>query len=245
MSAAVTAPFACARDGGHGGKARRILQQAGARTFAEIQHRRDQHEPLHPDALMDLQFANDLRSANAAIAFADDKFRREQAVGLFQPAADRHRDRVDVAVDREKPLARVLAGRNEAAIAGPDRIDEDEIGEVEPGLGIGLQIGRSGSNRRISIDRQPPGSGRAELQKGGGSPRPAIEKESDRPRRRIGAVQPIGRVGDIGLRLALVVEQADRARGRREGERAPGENQRLLGRGIRRQTMQLGSDRRI
>src|ERR1700733_8380076 len=88
-------------------------------------------------AMLDLQLANDLRSADAAIAFADNKFGRQQPVGLLQPAADRHGDRVDVAVDRKEPLASVLAGRDEAAIVVPDRIDENEVGEVEPGLGIG------------------------------------------------------------------------------------------------------------
>ena len=171
-------------------------------------------------------------------------FGRQQAAGLFQPAADRQRDRADVAVDREEPLAHVLAGRDEAAIAGTDGIDEDEIGKVEPGLGVGLQIGRRRGNRRVAVDGKPPGSGGAELQIGGGRARPAIEEEGHGPGRRVGAIQLIGGVGDIGLRLALVVEQADRTGGGRESQRAPGKRQGLLGGGIRRQTMLLGRGRR-
>src|ERR1019366_2637970 len=52
-------------------------------------------------------------------------------------------------------------------------------------------------------------------------------------------------VGDIGLRLALVIELADRTCGGREGQRAPGKSQRLFRRGIRRQAMLLGDNRRI
>src|ERR1700684_981028 len=70
-------------------------------------------------------------------------------------------------------------------------------------------------------------------------PAPPVEQEGHRTGGRIGAVELIGGVGDIGLRLALVVEQADRTGGRREGERASRERQRLFGGGIRRQAMLL------
>ena len=82
---------------------------------------------------------------------------------------------------------------------------------------LGLRSGEADEMARLAFDRQPPGSGAAELQIGGGCARPAIEEERHRPGARVGAIELIGGVGDIGLRLALVVEQAERA-GRR-GER--------------------------
>ena len=124
----------------------------------------------------------------------------------------------------KKSLAHVLAARDEAAIAGADRIDEDEIGKVEPGLGIGLQIGRGGRNRRVAADGDPPRPGRCRIaSKRRLRPGPPLKKNVTGRLARIGAVQLIGGIGDIGLRLALVVEQPDRSRGRCEGQRAAGE----------------------
>ena len=72
---------------------------------------------------------------------------------LLQPAADHERDRIDVAVDGVEGLARVLAARDEAAVAGADGIDEDEIGEVEPGLRVRLHLGEADG------DKASPSSG--------------------------------------------------------------------------------------
>ena len=227
----------------HRGKAPDILQQAGAGKFAVVEQRRHQNEPPHPDALVDLQIAHDLRPANPAIAFTGDEFRRQQPIGFLQPAADHERDRVDVAVDRIEPLAHLLAGRDEAAVAGADGIDEDQIGKVEPGLGVGHQIRRRGGRHRVGVDGEPPRSGRAELQPGRGRARPAIEQEGHRPGARVGAVELVGGVGDIGLRLALVVEQRNRAGGGGEVERPPGKRERVSGGRIRRQPVLLGGRR--
>ena len=46
------------------------------------------------------------------------------------------RKAVDVALDGIEPLPHLIAA-DHAAVAGAGRIDEDEIGEIEPGLGIG------------------------------------------------------------------------------------------------------------
>jgi len=118
------------------------LQEAGAGELAEVQQRRHQDQALDADAVLDLQLAHDLRSANAAIALARDVFRRGQPVVLLEPAADHQRDAVGVAVDGVERLARLLAARDETAVAGADGIDEDEIGEIEPGLRVRLHLGR-------------------------------------------------------------------------------------------------------
>jgi len=90
------------------GQAGDILEDAGAGTLAEIEHRRNQDQSPYAYALLGLQLAHDPGCADAAIALADDEFGREQAIGLLQPAADRDRKRLDVAVDREKPLACII-----------------------------------------------------------------------------------------------------------------------------------------
>ena len=135
-------PLGFARHRRHARQRVHVLQEARAGEVAEIEQGRDHDQPAHADALLGLQIAHDLRSADAAIAFAGDKFRRQQAIVFFQPAPDHQRNRVDVAVDRIEPLARVLASRHETAVAGADGIDEYEIGEIKPGLGVGQQIGR-------------------------------------------------------------------------------------------------------
>ena len=160
---------------------------------------------------------------------------------LLEPAADHERDRIGVAIDGVEALARVLAARDEAAVAGADGIDEDEIGEVEPGLGVRLHLGRGRRRQRFAIERQPPRPGRAELKPCRGRAGPAVEQERHGARRAVGAVELVGRIGDVGQRLALVVEHADRAGGRREIERAAGQIERLLRGRIRRQTVRLGA----
>ena len=77
-----------------------------------------------------------------------------------------------------------------------------------------------------------------------GRARATVEQKRHRPAGAIGAVELVGGVGDIGLRLALVVEQPDRACGGGEVERAAGQRQRLPGGGIRRQAMLFGHRRR-
>jgi len=227
----------------HRGQAPDILQQAGAGEFTVVEQRRHQNEPPHAHSLVALQIAHDLRSANPAIAFTGDEFRRQQAIGFLQPAADHQRDRVGVAVDRIEPLARLLAAGDETAVAGADGIDEDQVGKVEPGLGVGHQVRRSGGRHRVGVDGEPPRAGRAELQPGGGRARPAIEQKGHRPGTWVGAVELVGREGDIGLRLALVVEQRNRAGGGGEVERPAGKRQRMPGGRIRRQPALLGDER--
>src|SRR3954466_741040 len=117
---------------------RDILQEAGAGELAEVQERRHQDQSPDADAVLKLQLPHYLRPANATIAFAGDVFWRGQPVVLLEPAADHERDRIDVTVNGVERFARVIAGRDEPAIASADGIDKDEIGEIEPGLRVRL-----------------------------------------------------------------------------------------------------------
>ena len=130
-----------ARDCCHGRQRSQILQHARAGVLAVVHQRRNKDKALHADALLRLQILHDLRSANSAVTLPHNEFRRRQAVRLLQPTADRHRDRGDVAIDRVKSLAHVVARGDEAAVSGTDRIDENEIGKIKPRLGVGLQFG--------------------------------------------------------------------------------------------------------
>ena len=109
---------------------------------------------------------------------------------------------------------------------------------------LGRRSGGAEDDAASALKAKPPRAGDAELQPGGGRARTAVEQERHRPGARIGTIQLIGGIGDIGLRLALVVEQPDRTRRGREIERAPRQRQRLSGGRIRRQPMLLGDDRR-
>ena len=221
-------------------KLRRRAWRARAGKIAIVEQRRYEDQPAHADALLGLQVAHDLRPANPAIAFTGDVFRRRQAIVFFQPAPDHQRNRADVAVDGIEALARVVARRHEAAVAGADGIDENHIREVEPGLGVRQQVRRSRRHRPLAADRQPPRSGITELQPCRRRTGTAVEEERDRTLRTIAAVDLIRGVDDVGLRLALVVEQPDRSRNRGEVERTAGQCQRVFGGGIRRQPMLLG-----
>ena len=126
---------------------------------------------------------------------------------------------------------RRLAGRDDPAVAGPRRVDEDEIGEVEPGIGVVDEVRRRGG--RQILHRQAPGAERAQLQPGRARAGTAVDREGHRPAGRVGAVELVGDVGDLGLRRAVVVLEADRPGGRREREGAAFEAQRVLGGRIR------------
>ena len=85
---------------------------------------------------------------------------------------------------------------------------------------LGSRSGEAEDDAAVGVDRQPPRAGVAELQPGRGRAGSAVEQEGHRPGARVGAIELVGGVGDVGLRLALVVEQPDRAGGGGEVQRA-------------------------
>jgi hypothetical protein len=121
------------------------------------------------------------------------------------------------------------------AVAGADRIDEDEVGEVEPGFGV-RQEGRHGRRRRgLDIHRQAPWPKPPEMQPDRGRARTAIERERDGPLPWICAIERIGDVGHFGERAALRIGNWQRARGCREGKRTAGQFDHMLGNRVRGQ----------
>src|SRR5436305_15159341 len=92
---------------------------------AEIEHRRNQDQSARGDALL-IELRCKLRRAEAAIAFARDELLRCLAPIFLDPSAHEGRKHIDIAIDRPELLAHLVAGRDEAAVAGADRIDEHE-----------------------------------------------------------------------------------------------------------------------
>src|SRR5262249_1067063 len=101
---------------------------------AEVQHRRNQDKTTDADALISLQHPCNLGCAKSAVAFADDEFGRGLAACLLDPFADENAERLRVAVNGPKLAPHSVAGCVEPAVAGADRVDEHEIGKVEPSV---------------------------------------------------------------------------------------------------------------
>src|ERR1041385_1349056 len=139
---------------------------------AEIEHGRNHDEAAYANTLL-VELSGELRRTKAAIAFARDEGARGLAALFLDPLAHEGRKHVDVAVDRPEMLAHVVAGVDEAAVTRADRIDEHQVGEVEPGVGIGNERGRG--RRRDLVERRPPRPRRAELHVGRRSAGTAVE----------------------------------------------------------------------
>ena len=167
-----------------GGRQRRQLQRRAQRRLVvaegepAFQHRRQHDDAGNDDALVALQRARHLGGAEAAIAFAEQIFRRSDAVVLGDIERDRLGERLGVAADAPEMLGVVRLHR--AAPAGADRIDQHQVGEGEPGVGIVAQL-RGRSVAAVGPEIEDARADQAEMQKGGGRARPAVEHESQRP----------------------------------------------------------------
>ncbi len=205
----------------HRGKARDPAERCVAPVAApaEVQHRRDHHKAADADALF-AELAGKLRRAEASVALTGDECLRHLPSGLLDPFAHKGRKHVDIAIDRPELLAHVVTGIDEAAVAGAHRIDEHQIGEVEPGFGIGNNgRGRRGSD---SVQRQSPRPYRAKLHVRRRCARATIEHEGEGATCRLDVGPHIGDIGDLGLQLAFAIVDRDRAGGRLEAQRPAG-----------------------
>ena len=123
-----------------------------------------------------------------------------------------------------------------AAPAGADRIDQHQVGEGEPGVGIVAQ----GRGRRIVAVRpeiEDARADQAEMQESGRRARPAVENEGQRPV----CARAFGDIGGIEHRRALVaglVVERQRSGGRRIGEPSFGRIDQMVGDGVARKQAQ-------
>ena len=138
-------------DGGVGREEELVGEVVAAveRCRLEVEDRRDQDDAVEVEALLP-EPARETGGARRAVALAGQELRRGPAAVARRPEANEFADRLDVRVDAVK-LVRV-AERNGAAVAGRDRIDEDEIGDVEDAAlvvdGAIRRLARRGLRRR-------------------------------------------------------------------------------------------------
>jgi hypothetical protein len=131
-----------------------------------------------------------------------------------QPLPDEDRNRVDVAIHLLIGLRitrRAVRSRQHPAVAGADRADEHQIGEVDPAVGVLFQPRRHARERPIPRrgNGQRPDGGN--VQKNARPARPAVDQEGYRARCRIGTVLNIVDLGAVCIISALVPQR--RARG--------------------------------
>ena len=150
-------------------------------SIGRIEVRRDGHDAVHRHADLRLQVVRDPRHAVAAVALANQVFARREAMVLHQPVEDDAREVVDVVVGGVEILLRLIGGYERPAEAGADRIDEDEIGEVEPRARI---VGERCRIRRavaLIAEGDVLGSDRAEVQVHRRRAGAAVERDRHRP----------------------------------------------------------------
>src|SRR6185503_9004153 len=111
------------------------------------------------------------RGAEAAIAFAEKIDRRVAAAEPGQRETDGLAQRVEILAHPEKALLRVLAALGDA-VAGADRIDEDEVGEIEPRIGVVCDVAMGGRQSSAIAEIEDARSGGEEVEIGRSSAGP-------------------------------------------------------------------------
>ena len=224
MTGPLASAIAAASDGNDAARAM-ALPRPGTLRSRHPQRRRDQDHAAEGEARHGLQRLRQARPTKAAVALAHEDPRRvEPAVGL-QPPLDEDGERVDIALHRPELRAHRLVLAVEAAVAGAHRIDEDEVGEVEPGLGVGQQIGRRRRVHDRRRDGEPPWPERAQVQPSRGRPRPAVDDEGDGAPARLRAVDEVGEVAHLGHDDTFRVLESHGTRLGREGQGAVGQGE--------------------
>ncbi len=104
----------------------------------KIQHRRNQDQAIDSNALVGLQPTRDLGHAKATIAFTGQELGRGDAIVIGQPAADGRGERSDISFNAPEIFPDVIIALD-AAKPRARRVKEDEVGEVEPGLGVRMK----------------------------------------------------------------------------------------------------------
>ena len=113
---------------------------------AEIQHARQQHDPVQIHALLVLQIAGEVGGAGGAVAFAGQELGRCPAAMARSVEPDELAHRLHVAIHAVE-LPRVVPRRG-TAVAGGDRVDEDQVRDVQDRVFVVHQLIRR--RRRIA-----------------------------------------------------------------------------------------------
>ena len=170
---------------------------------AEVEDGRDQDDAVDRDIIIAaLQFVDQRHRPGRAIAFAADIFGRRPAAIIVQPQADKFGDRFGIGGHAPIILGILLADR--MGKAGADRIDEDEVGDVQQRFGIVHHwIGRRAVILRIG-QHHPLGTEGAHVQPERSRAGAAIIEEGDGALL-VTAILDIGSGIDGRERLAVLV----------------------------------------
>ena len=173
----------------------------------ELEHGRDQHDPVEVDVGA-LQVTGEDRRAGRPVALAEEVAGRVPAFVLAQEAADELRQRARVLVD--SPV--VGPGRVAEGVAEPgaDRVDHDDVGDVEDGVGVVLEgVGGApcGPTSGVTTRRGPMIPMCSQKEAEPGPPLYAKTRGRSRRGRTVGA--EVGGVPELGGGVAVVVREGD------------------------------------
>jgi len=163
----------------------------------EIERRREHDRPVEVDGVLLGQDARQRRDPLPAIALPRDGLRRTPTLVDRQPLADEAGNGVEVASDPVVGLAvkgfAVGPGQH-AAVAGVDRVDEDEVGEADPAVGVLFQTRRDRGKAAVPGGHDRLRTDRGEVQVDAGGAGAAIEGKGHRS---LGGIRALERVGDV------------------------------------------------
>ncbi len=161
------------------------------------------------------------RTAERVVPYDSPKrnFGEFQRLKLCQIALDKLRERVGVLVDAPEVFGFPRA--DDAPVATPGHVDEDEVGLVEQAVTVVEEpIRRPRSGSRIA-GADPDRTERSHTQPNGGTAGAAVIQKRYRSMRRVGTVQRVGGVEYPRGGLIVAVPQGDRASARRVAKAAP------------------------
>ena len=171
----------------------------------ELQHHRDQHDPVqvHVGAL---QVAREHRRAGGAVAFAEQVAGRVPALVFAEEAPEELRQGARVLVNA--PEVRSVGAFEGMAETGADRIHHHDVRDVEEGVFVVLQrVGRRALRADLGSDH-PARTHDAHVEPEGRRARPPVEGEDQRPLAGGRAVRAeVGGVEQLGGGFAVVIRQ--------------------------------------
>ena len=206
---------------------------------AEIQHDRDQHNTREFGTALALQVAGQCRRPRGPVTFPGDVHGRLFPVELGHVVPDEIADRGRVLFQTVEQGC--LLGVLGPTVAGADRVDEHQVGDVQDRTVIVNELGRSLHGQTVIVDQDPAGAEETQVDIGGRGPRPAVEAEREPPRgQALPGLPRVGDVEDVRLGLARLVHHRQYARGRPVLHFLPGDDDRPIRHDQRRQLRCLG-----
>ena len=194
------------RQGDHPGDGREVaVAEVGVEVGA------DEEEAVDADTELRLEVVRDARAAVAAVALAHDVLLGHHALVFDEPLVDGEGEVLDVRGGGVEEFFAFVVGDEGLGEAGADGVDEDEVGEVEPGAGVVGEGGGVGGGVAGVAEGDVLGADGAEVEEAGGGAGAAVEGEHHGAV--VCAVEGIGGVDDFGGGLAVLALHGDGADG--------------------------------